>query len=184
MPIPLLQSSSTTSSDDGPFSGVNDFLDSNGFATALRLLALFAIALWLALIAWTFKDARRRVDDPWIVGVCVLAATLFGPVGVLIYLMLRPPEYLEDVRERELEIRAMERRLNADRACPLCRNPTEPGFLSCPHCGTKLKDACRTCSSPLDPSWRLCPYCETEVLSLPPPHPRTERGSRRTRTEA
>ena len=32
-------------------------------------------------------------------------------VGPIIYLFFRPPEYIEDVRERELEIRAMEERL-------------------------------------------------------------------------
>ena len=166
-----------TTSSDSPFSGVDNVFDSAYFVAAVRILALFGIALWLALVAWTFKDARRRVDDPVIVGVCVAAATIFGPIAVLIYLILRPPEYLDDVRERELEIRAMERRLGADRACPFCRNPAEPSFLSCPHCGTKLKEACRRCKSPLDPSWRLCPYCETEVVSLPPaPPPSSRRG--------
>jgi hypothetical protein len=80
-----------------------------------------------------------------IVSVCVAAAVLFGPLGVVIYMFLRPPEYLSDVRERELEIRAMERRLGADQVCPYCRNPADPSFLSCPHCGTKLKNACRRC---------------------------------------
>jgi len=86
---------------------------------------------------------------------------------VLVYLILRPPEYLADVRERELEIKAMERRLGADSVCPYCRNPAEASFLSCPHCGTKLKQACRRCKAPLEPSWRLCPYCETATVQSP-----------------
>ena len=39
-----------------------------------------------------------------------LAAPFIGPI---IYLFFRPPEYIEDVRERELEIRAMEDRLRS-----------------------------------------------------------------------
>jgi RNA polymerase subunit RPABC4/transcription elongation factor Spt4 len=66
----------------------------------------------------------------------------------------------------------MERRLGADQVCPYCRNPAEPSFLSCPHCGTKLKNACRRCKSPLDPEWRLCPYCETAVTGTSPPRAR------------
>jgi hypothetical protein len=185
--VTFLQATSGTTDDSGPFSGVGDFFGSNAFKVGLNLLAVFGVALWLALIAWTYKDARRRVEDPWIVSVCVAAAVLFGPIGVLIYLILRPPEYLDDVRERELEIKAMERRLGADRVCPLCRNPAEPAFLSCPHCGTKLKDACRRCKAPLDPAWRLCPYCETEVVALPPPTappPPRRAATSRTRTEA
>ena len=90
------------------------------------------------------------------------------------------------MKERELEIRAMERRLGADEVCPYCRNPAEPGFLSCPHCGTKLKNACRRCKSPLDPEWRLCPYCETAVSagSLPAEPRARDVVTRRTTTEA
>jgi RNA polymerase subunit RPABC4/transcription elongation factor Spt4 len=90
---------------------------------------------------------------------------------VFVYMLLRPPEYLADVHERELEIRAMERRLGADQACPYCRNPADPSFLSCPYCGTKLKNACRRCKTPLDASWRLCPHCETPVTTAPPTPP-------------
>ena len=99
---------------------------------------------------------------------CIATAFFFPFVGVLVYLILRPPEYLADVRERELEIKAMERRLGADSVCPYCRNPPRPSFLSCPHCGTKLKQACRRCKAPLEPSWRLCPYCETATVQTPP----------------
>ena len=53
-------------------------------------------------------------------------AVLLGVVvpffGPFIYMLFRPPEYLEDVRERELEIKAMEDRLaKRDLHCPVCR---------------------------------------------------------------
>ena len=54
-------------------------------------------------------------------------------VGPLIYMLFRPPEYLEDVRERELEIKAMEQRLaRRDMHCPVCRAEVEAGFLDLP----------------------------------------------------
>jgi Double zinc ribbon len=169
-----------TAASSSPVS--TSFLHSSYVVAAERLLLIFVAALDLALIFWTFKDARRRIEDQVIVGVCVATAAIFPFVGVLIYLILRPPEYLADVRERELEIRAMERRLGADQVCPYCRNPAEASFLSCPYCGTKLKNACRRCKTPLDPAWRLCPHCETPVSSLPaaPPEERPVTGSRST----
>ena len=118
---------------------------------------------------------------------CIATAFFFPFVGVLVYLILRPPEYLADVRERELEIKAMERRLGADSVCPYCRNPAEASFLSCPHCGTKLKQACRRCKAPLDPDWRLCPYCETAVSAPVPPasgRPSRDPVTQRSTTEA
>ena len=182
--MPFLDTTSTATSS-GPFSGVSDFFSSGYFTAFVRVVALFAIAMWLALAFWTAKDARRRIDDQVIVSVCVAAAVLFGPLGVVIYMFLRPPEYLSDVRERELEIRAMERRLGADQVCPYCRNPADPSFLSCPHCGTKLKNACRRCKSPLDPEWRLCPYCETAVAGGATPRTRdVDVVSGRTTTDA
>ena len=50
-------------------------------------------------------------------------------------MLFRPPEYLEDVRERELEMKAMEERLSLRNSqCPVCRATVEPSFLVCPVC--------------------------------------------------
>ena len=62
---------------------------------------LFLVVTWLALVWWTYADARRRIDDPMLVGTATVAS-LFPFVGTLVYLIVRPPEYLEDVRERLL----------------------------------------------------------------------------------
>src|SRR5579862_9544254 len=77
---------------------------------AVELIILFLVIIWLALVYWTFADARRRVADPLLVG-CATAAALFPFVGSIVYAIVRPPEYLEDVRERDLEMQAAEARL-------------------------------------------------------------------------
>jgi predicted amidophosphoribosyltransferase len=93
-----------------------------------------------------------------------VALGVFPPfVGPIIYMFFRPPEYLDDVRERELEIKAMEESLGTTERCPVCRAAVEPSFLSCPVCTTKLKQACRRCNAPLESLWQICPYCETPV---------------------
>ena len=99
-------------------------------------------------------------------------ATLIGLVppfiGALVYLLLRPPEYLEEARERELEIRAMEDRLaTRNLHCPVCRAQVEANFLVCPVCTTKLKQACVNCKAPLEALWQVCPFCETPVAAAP-----------------
>ena len=91
--------------------------------TLLRNIGLaLLVVLWLATAYWTFKDARRRIEDPgsWRSPRCVgLVPPFLGPI---IYMFFRPPEYLQDVRERELEIKAMEERLSQlDLRCPVCR---------------------------------------------------------------
>jgi hypothetical protein len=145
------------------FSGVHDFFSSGTWGVAWRL-ALFVLALfWLSLAYWVYKDSRRRIEDSFLVWTCV-GLGLIPFVGPLIYMLFRPPEYLEDVRERELEIRAMEDRLSRrDLHCPVCRAEVGVDYLVCPVCTTKLKQACVNCKAPLEALWQICPYCETPV---------------------
>jgi len=151
-------------------------IESSGLNLAIDLLILFVVVLYLALIYWTYADARRRIEDPMLVG-CATAAALFPFVGPLVYMVLRPPEYLEDVRERELETQAAEARLHdlQYELCPHCDYRIERDFVRCPSCLRKLKERCTNCSRPLDKEWTICPYCETEV----PPGAVSRRARRR-----
>ncbi|MBO0769645.1 MAG: zinc ribbon domain-containing protein [Solirubrobacterales bacterium] len=140
------------------------------------LVILFLVVIWLALIYWTYADARRRIDDPMLVG-CATAASLFPYVGSIIYMIVRPPEYLDDVADRELSIRASEAQLtqSGQEPCPHCERPVQSDFLRCPHCLRKLREACGGCGKPLNSDWRICPYCETEVPGVTPPRRRRRR---------
>src|SRR5246500_4791965 len=151
-------------------------IESSGLSLAVDLLLLFVVVLYLALIYWTYADARRRIVDPVMIG-CATCASLFPFVGTIVYMILRPPEYLEDVRERELEMQAAEARLHDldNSLCPHCDYRVERDFVRCPSCLRKLKDRCESCSKPLDRAWTICPYCEAEVKSAKP--------ARRTRRE-
>jgi hypothetical protein len=139
-------------------------IESSGFNLAVDLLILFVVVLYFALIYWTYADARRRIVDPMLVG-CATAASLFPFVGTIVYMILRPPEYLEDVHERELETQAAEARLHSSDhgLCPHCDYRIERDFIRCPSCLRKLKERCINCAKPLDRAWTICPYCETEV---------------------
>src|SRR5437016_298434 len=60
----------------------------------VSLVLLFLVVIWLALVYWTYADARRRIADAMLVG-CATAASLFPFLGTIIYMIVRPPEYLE-----------------------------------------------------------------------------------------
>lgn len=155
-------------------------INSSGLDLAVRLIILFLVVIWLALVYWTYADARRRIADPMLVA-CATAASLFPFIGSIVYMIVRPPEYLEDVRERELEMQAAEARLHqmGYLLCPHCDHEVERDFLRCPNCMRKLKDPCVSCGKPLDPEWQICPYCEAEVPGALAP-----RRRRRRREEA
>jgi hypothetical protein len=152
-------------------------IENDGLELAVNLLLLFLVVIWFALVYWTFADARRRIADPLLVG-CASAASLFPFVGTVVYLIVRPPEYLDDVRERELEIAAAEARLASLEHvhCQYCGFEVEKDFLRCPSCLRRLREPCTVCARPLDPRWKICPYCEAEVgQAAPEPRPRRTR---------
>lgn len=153
-------------------------IESSGLSLAIDLLILFLVVLYGSLVYWTYADARRRIVDPMLIG-CATAASLFPFVGTIVYMILRPPEYLEDVRERELDLQAAEVRLHElDYAlCPHCDYRIERDFVRCPSCLRKLKERCTSCAKPLDRAWTICPYCEIEV-----PEAKPTRRARRERT--
>lgn len=147
-----------------PTEGAESFFDSPWWKFTSLMAKAVLVALWLAMVFWTYKDARRRIADPMVIGVAVATSLVFPFVGTLFYTILRPPEYLEDVMERNLEIRAREMELSGavDR-CPACSTPVREEFLVCPHCRRRLKELCRKCERPLNIGWSVCPYCEAEV---------------------
>jgi hypothetical protein len=152
-------------------------ISNDGLNLAVNLLVVLLVVVYLALIVWTFLDARRRIEDPWLVA-CATAAALFPFVGAMIYSILRPPEFIEDRKERELEIRAAQLRVKqlGEQSCRNCEYPVERTYLRCPNCEARLKDPCPTCSKPVDPRWAMCPYCETSIRGRAP-----EGGRRRQR---
>src|SRR5680860_814062 len=64
-------------------------ITNDGLNLAVNLLLLFLVVLWLALVYWTYADARRRIDDPLLVG-CATGASLFPFVGTIVYTIVRP----------------------------------------------------------------------------------------------
>ena len=149
--------------------------------TAASIALLVLGVLYLALIFWTFADARRRIDDPLLV-VCATLAPFFPFIGAIVYVIVRPPEFLDDVRLRELEMTAAEARLaSLDYSlCPHCDYEVQADYLRCPSCMRKLKERCYSCSKPIDPAWRICPFCEAETSA---PTPSSTRRRRRQTTD-
>jgi len=153
-------------------------IENDTLSLVVGLLLLFLAALWLALAFYTYTDARRRIADPMLVGTATVAALIFPFIGTVVYMIVRPPEYLEDVHEREIEIQAAEARLAQLRGevCPYCDFHVEKDFLRCPSCLRRLREPCRSCGKPLDPRWKICPFCEAEVAGA--------QGRARTRPSA
>ena len=146
-----------------------ELLNQIGVALELIVAAVVAltVAFWIAMVVWVFRDIRLRTRDffAWILA-AVLALAM-GPVGVILYLFLRPKETLAEVYDRQLEEEALLRDISLRRACPGCQAVTEPEWLLCPHCKTELRRLCQSCGKPLDLNWVVCPYCCATPVARP-----------------
>jgi hypothetical protein len=135
------------------------FFQSPAFRLMILLVEVFLVVLWLSIAYWTYRDAKSRGT---MAGYWAFVSLIFPVFGLLIYLVVRPPERADDAREREMELRAMEAQLAQSGAvCPACMKPVERDFLICPHCLKRLKKPCPECDHALKLNWTICPYCQS-----------------------
>ena len=127
----------------------------------LAALGAYVVVLWIAFIVWAYRDARMRTKDPLIHLLAVAAVVLFNLPGLLLYLVLRPPETLAESYSRSLDEESLLRELEAQTACPQCKRPVQPDFVVCPYCRVVLKQVCASCGNVLNLRWTVCPYCGT-----------------------
>ena len=125
-----------------------------------NLCAVFYIVFLCALVFWIWRDAKRRgaMAVFW-----AIATVPFSVFTWLIYMIVRPPETLEELQERDTEIAAREAELAMyGSTCPNCFKPVQPDYLICPTCMKKLKKSCDTCGRAINTSYSVCPYCKAK----------------------
>jgi RNA polymerase subunit RPABC4/transcription elongation factor Spt4 len=125
----------------------------------LALIGAYLTALWFCLVVWTFRDIHKRTRDVIVQILATLLVLVFNLPGLVLYLILRPPETLDEQYERALEEEALLEEIRERQACPTCKAHVEPTFVLCPMCATQVKRRCPSCSELLQLGWKLCPYC-------------------------
>jgi hypothetical protein len=136
-----------------------------GLQVILAFVGAFIVALWVSMIVWTFRDARSRSRDIFAILLATLMVVVFGPLGLLLYLMLRPPVTLAELYERSLEEEALLQDLEERPRCPGCSRQVKEEWVLCPDCHTTLKNVCQTCNNSLHLAWTICPFCATPVAA-------------------
>jgi len=134
-----------------------------GLDTILQLLVAvmgaYLAAFWFCLVVWTFRDVQKRTHDVVVQVLATILVMLFNLPGLLLYIILRPPETLAEVYARSLEEESLMQEVQERQACPNCKYRVEADYKVCPTCGTELKRSCPDCNRLMNLSWDLCPYC-------------------------
>ncbi len=161
--------------------------DGQTWAKALTIvgiaLAAYALILWVALLLWTYRDARARTASKELPLAAVLLVAIFNLPGLLLYLALRPPEALVDAYGRELESAAFMREIQKPDACPECTRSVDSNFVACPYCRATLQTPCASCERSLRTNWIMCPFCTAPRDAAPWPE-RARRAPTAASTQA
>lgn len=139
----------------------------SGFALVLTaFVGAFLVALWVALVVWTYRDVRSRHRDKL---VHFLAAALVGLLnlpGMLVYLVLRPARTLEEEYQQTLEEEALLQTIEDPSVCPGCERHVKENWLVCPTCQTRLRKPCHSCGKLMELPWNICPFCGTPTPGM------------------
>lgn len=130
------------------------------------VLGALLAAVWISLVVWTFRDMRSRSRDPFAQLLAAVVVAVLPGAGLLVYLILRPPETLAEAYERALEEEALLQEIEERPACPGCSRTVDSRWILCPHCHTRLRKICPDCDSLMDLQWNLCPFCGNQHVDL------------------
>ena len=142
-------------------------LIARGFQLLLALTGAYTVSLWFALIVWTFRDIESRSRSVIAQIFSTLVVVLFFIPGVLIYLILRPRETLDEAFGRALEEEYLLQDLEDLSLCANCHRAVRDDFVACPHCYTELRRPCPACTRLVDMVWAICPYCTADLAEEP-----------------
>ncbi len=139
----------------------------SGFVRILIAFAgAFVVALWVALIVWTYRDIRARARDRLVPILAAVLVALLNLPGVLVYLILRPGRTLEEEYQQTLEEEALLQTIEDQPVCPGCERRVKDDWQVCPNCQTKLKKPCHQCGRLMELPWNICPYCATPAPGM------------------
>ncbi len=130
-----------------------------GVQLFVALVGAYFLALWFALAVWTFQDIQSRSRSAMAQIFSTLVVVLLPIAGVLIYLILRPSETLEESFQRSLEEEYLLQDLEEYPFCPKCRRSVQDDFVWCPACRHELREPCSSCERLVDLRWSACAYC-------------------------
>ena len=130
----------------------------------VAVVAGLLLALWLSLVVWAYRDMRLRSRDPFAYFLAALVVAALPVVGILVYLILRPPQTLAQAYQQMLEEEALLQEIENRPVCPGCSRTVDKNWLVCAYCHTRLKKACPDCNSLMELPWTLCPFCGNQHI--------------------
>jgi hypothetical protein len=106
----------------------------------------FFLSLWLFMLGYVYRDAKRRGMSPalWMVLVLILSPA-YLLIGLIIYLLVREP---------------------LPYTCPQCSATVSARYNFCPNCKYNLHPACPKCQREVTDTDKFCAYCAADLAPV------------------
>ena len=143
-----------------------DFFDFVGNIDFNMFGTLFIVALvvfWLVIIGWVWVDSSERTSKKGLKVGYILLVIFFNIFGLIIYLIIRPSETIEEIYWEDLERRYLKYETSELGDCPRCGSQLYPGYVFCTNCGYRLKVKCPQCGVLIDKDHVFCEYCGFKI---------------------
>ena len=119
-----------------------DLLSSVGkinFKSVWDIFIYAFVAFWIVVLYWIWLDSGDRTSNTTARVCYVLLGLFLNVVGLVIYLIIRPNQTIEEIYWSDLERRYLKYETSELGDCPKCGTQLFPGFRYCPECKYKLK---------------------------------------------
>lgn len=123
------------------------------------LFVVVLIVFWLVVIGWVWIDSSERTSKKGLKIGYVLLVLFLNIFGLIIYLIIRPGETIEEIYWEDLGRRYLKYETSELGDCPRCGSQLYPGYVFCTSCGYRLKVKCPQCGVLIDKDHMFCEYC-------------------------
>jgi hypothetical protein len=139
------------------------FIGNINFASFGNILLFSLVIFWLVVVGWVWADSGERTTKTGARILYVLIVLVLNIPGLIIYLIVRPSETIEQIYWGDLERRYLKFETSDLGDCPSCCSQLYPGYVHCPNCGFELKKKCPSCDMLVNRDCKYCVYCGYQI---------------------
>ena len=140
-----------------------EFISNIDFDLFSIILGMVLILFWLVMIGWVWIDSGERTSKTSKRLIYLFLIIFLNIPGLVIYLIVRPSETIEQIYWADLERRYLKYETSDLGDCSKCGHQLLPGFVFCSNCGNEIKLRCPKCGVLMSKDFKFCSNCGNQL---------------------
>ena len=136
-----------------------DFVGGINFNIFSFIVVLLFVIFWLVIVGWVWIDSSERTSRKELKVLYMFLAIVLNIPGLIIYLIIRPSETIEEIYWADLERRYLKYETSELGDCSKCGHQLYPGYVFCTNCGYEIKIRCPKCNILVNKEHKFCEFC-------------------------